>query len=108
MVVVGGKALCVLGELGRGLRSCAMLGGAWQVAEIRSRIDGMEGGLGAFVGQVSQLGFKCIHKDKRSKMFLVLEFALTGPGSAPWSGALTADERDALTIAPKPCLYKRR
>ena len=60
--------------------------GVLKVAEVRSRFDGMEGGLKSFVGQVCRLGFKCVAQDKRNAMFVLLEFTATAGGAGASGG----------------------
>jgi hypothetical protein len=68
-----------------------------------------------FKSQVCQLGFKCLHNDQRNPLFVLLEFRLVAPAQSgetqPKKGRqniLTEAEQNALVIAPKPCIYKRR
>ena len=122
--------------------------GVLKIAEVRSRLEATtseEGnesaqadgggassapaaaaGLQVFVGQVEQLGFKCVETNKKNRMFVIMEFKLadgshdqaTGtrgggcrkgrkdtrqqkPPSQPSSSPMS-------TISAKPCAYKRR
>jgi hypothetical protein len=61
------------------------------------------------------LGFKCLHKDQRNPLFVLLEFQVAAAAQVndapPKKGRqplLTEAEQQALVIAPKPCIYKRR
>lgn len=65
--------------------------------------------------QVCQLGFKCLHNDQRNPLFVLLEFRVVVPAQSGDAQAkkgrqthLTEAEQNALVIAPKPCIYKRR
>lgn len=100
--------------------------GVLKIAEVRSRIDGMEGGMGAFIAQVCRLGFKCVHKDKRNKLFLLFEFTFNEKNLE--KKEMTANSNDKKDRSEKkkkkkntdndqeltqsfvvpPCIYKRR
>ena len=65
--------------------------------------------------QVCQLGFRCLHNDQRNPLFVLLEFRVVAPAQPGDAESmkgrqnhLTEAEQNALVIAPKPCIYKRR
>lgn len=45
-----------------------------QVAEVRSRFEGEEGGVERFLEVTKRLGFDCRQMDRSNKMFLMAEF----------------------------------
>ncbi|CAM9710846.1 unnamed protein product [Discosporangium mesarthrocarpum] len=72
-------------------------GGVMKVAEVRSRFEGVEGGVEAFLDVTHRLGFDKKNLDRRNKMFLLMEFVKSG--RKPQQG---------VRFAAKACLYKRR
>lgn len=51
-----------------------------QVAEVRSRFEGQEGGIEAFLAACKGLGLACRRVDKGNKMFFLAEFVKEGRG----------------------------
>uniref|UniRef100_A0A7S2SF88 Ribosomal RNA-processing protein 8 n=1 Tax=Rhizochromulina marina TaxID=1034831 RepID=A0A7S2SF88_9STRA len=84
-----------LGEAHRILRKKPA--GILKVAEVRSRFDGEPGGLDRFVESIESIGFKLTSQDKKSKMFVMMEFRV-----------LPQRSQDPVDVVAKPCLYKRR
>ena len=70
--------------------------GVLKVAEVRSRFDKTPGGIDAFVREMGALGFKCVHKDTKNKMFVITEFVKRGDPDAK------------AELGAAPCIYKRR
>lgn len=57
-----------------------------QVAEVRSRFEGAEGGLKAFVNALKELGLDCRQMDQSNKMFVMMEFRKSGHQAKPSKG----------------------
>lgn len=89
--------------------------GVLMIAEVRSRFEATADGegdsngkkkskrgndtlLNEFLETMEELGFSCAHKDRSSKMFILMEFVKI-PGKIPSASA---------AFTAKPCIYKRR
>ena len=59
--------------------------------------------MGAFVEQVTSLGFKCNLKDKKNQFFLLFEFTKLNGGEAKKTKKLSQPETN-MQIAAKPCI----
>ena len=57
-----------------------------QVAEVRSRFEGQEGGIEAFVAACKGLGLACRRVDKGNKMFFLADFVKEGTGAGQGAG----------------------
>jgi ribosomal RNA-processing protein 8 len=71
--------------------------GIVKVAEVRSRFEGAEGGLEAFITVMTRLGFDLKQCDNTSTMFVMLEFKKTDRQPEP-----------DVEFTAKACVYKRR
>jgi hypothetical protein len=71
--------------------------GRIKIAEVRSRFEGIEGGIEKFVKVLKKAGFDVVNRDTSNTMFFLLEGVKT-----------TRECVVDYEFSIQPCLYKRR